>query len=158
MLRGPLFIVLIFLPLTTGATNLKSFLRCEQIASDSQRLTCFDQTLARLKRYDYQVPAAFLESEIRVAVDESEYALNIKKFLKLIRSARLKDKSSITVLGWQQPRDQLYQLDLILEMPVSVFFQFYPKKGFSLMKPVHYRDEQIHGEQFILVIAAMSGS
>lgn len=151
--RAFLFICL-FLMQGLAVAEQSPFFACEGMP-DKARLSCFDKQLAKLKYTQYRPPKAFMRSEIRTHVKRSDYDLNVKKFLQLLSTARTKDKKQIRFLGWRQQND-VFILDIKIEEPVSLVFQFHQKQGFSLLKPVDYQGTQMAAEQFILVIAAMT--
>lgn len=158
-----LYVSLILVPWqqADAGTVKQRILQCALLESDNERLACFDAISADLMPKDsnisYIKPAQeFLDAEIRVDPEISEYSLTVKDLINMMHSAVVDEEDHINVKGWEQ-KGSSYQLHFVMRQNGHVDFEFHkgPGSSFALIKSAMVANEPILPAQFIFVIAAM---
>jgi hypothetical protein len=134
------------------------FMSCAQIKSDLERLTCFDKLAEELsaeKTVYVKPPQQFLDSQLRVDPEKSDFDLTIDQFVQLIRSAKMEDGQPVVVNGWSvHPRG--YTLSIQMNSSVQLVFVFEPRKNnkVSVLQPVLIKGIETDPEVFVMTMAA----
>ena len=133
-------------------------IHCLQIKTDRERLSCYDNLAKELtvsEDHYIQPPQEFLDSQLRVTPEESDFDLTIDQFIQLVKSAKLENGQPVVINGWTT-QDQGYVLSIQMKSTIQLLFVFDPDKNreFSVLQPVEVKGIKMDPTLFVMNMAA----
>jgi len=140
---------------------------CSKISSDDDRLSCYDRLVQELSASDessaktekkiiyIQPPQEFLDSQLRVNPQKSDFDLTINQFIELVKSAKLENGKPVVIKGWST-RGKDYVLHIQMKTPIQVQFVFDPElhSEYSVLQPVLVKGIKMDPALFVMNMAA----
>ena len=158
-----LFLVLvpsIFPVLAVAQDGNERILECHKIVDSDKRLKCYDVLAEQIKKrrtQDYIKPnTQFLQSQLRVNPDKTDFDLTVTGFVKLLNQAETDEKQKITIQGWTKEKEA-FVLHIILRQPIELVFYHnqHNDENYSLLAPIMINGRETDPSLFIFNIAAM---
>ncbi len=139
-----------------------SLTACAAIVDESERLACYDLIARRVTPRDsgdYVEPTPdFLESELRVRAEVSEFTLAVSDFVDMLEHAVTDEGQRVVVHGWTR-HGARYVLHITMREPLEVVFIHHRNTqsgNFSVLQPVVMNGVRRGAEAFLVIVAAMS--